>query len=97
MENEIENTVTTDVVTDNTLSPENSIDTMAFEDYYYERYYEKILDNFNESLKNQNTIIGNQETIIENNNFIIEGVHVLIFMFGLFVVYYLLRKMIIVK
>ena len=97
MENEVDNTVTTDVVTDNTLSLENSIDTMAIGDYYYDRYYEEILDNFNESLRNQNTIIGNQETIIKNNDVIIEGVHVLIFMFGLFVVYYLLRKMIIVK
>lgn len=64
---------------------------------YYDRYYENVLSTLNTINDNQKTIIVKQENIISesktSNNFL----GCCLFMICLFFIYYVLRKMILVK
>lgn len=64
---------------------------------YYDRYYENVLSNMTSIKINQETIIKNQERIIDQNKTSNLFSGATVFMICLFFIYYVLRKMIIVK
>lgn len=78
------------------IENDEQIDDIQSNDYY-DYYYEKFLINMDNIITNQNTIMNNQETVIsqnETNNLFICSV---LFVFCIFIIYYLVRNMIIIK
>lgn len=106
MENEIientvtgneENTITENSTNENIVSNDLAVDSLAVTLDYYDRYYEQMLNKSDNIIAHQETIINNQYEEIDQNNNIIAGLHVLVFLTAIFVIYQLLRNMIIVK
>lgn len=96
-----ENTSTsTDISVEEKQSTTNALfsdDNIALAYDYYDQYYEKMLTNSNTIIANQETIINNQYDIGKQNDTVITGINVIIFLVVLYVIYQLLRNMIIVK
>ena len=88
-----------DMETENLIEEENDeqlIENIQANDYY-DSYYEKVLKNMDNIITGQNTVILNQETIIsqyKTNNLFISSI---LFVFCVFLIYYLVRNMIIVR
>lgn len=107
MENEILDNTSTNTVTENTINSNNTpgnsvdenltVDSLAVQLDYYDRYYEQMLEKSDNIIANQETIINNQYESIEQNSNILNSLNVVTFLLGIFLIYYLLRNMIIVK
>ena len=107
MENEILDNTSTNTATESTINSNNtpgnsvnenlSIDSLAVQLDYYDRYYEQMLEKSDNIIAHQETIINNQYESIEQNSNILNSLNVVTFLLGIFLIYYLLRNMIIVK
>ena len=74
-----------------------AVDTLASTLDYYDRYYEKMLENSNTIIVQHQSILNNQDNIIEQNNTLVNLGYCTIFIISIFLLYNFLRNMIIVK
>lgn len=87
---ELENEIVEENVEQN-----EGVSAMAYD--YYDSYYESVLSNMETIKTNQETIIKNQEDIISQNTTRNLFSGATLFMICLFFIYYVIRKMIILK
>lgn len=84
----------TEEVTEETAEQTDALaDALAFE---YD-YYEKVLDKMDDTITNQQLIIDNQEDIKAHNTQLLGINSCILFIFGVCLIYQILRNMIIVK
>ena len=72
-------------------------DNIALAYDYYDRYYEQVLENMDTMISNEQLIIENKQDIIEQNEQLLGFSSCILFTICVFLIYYTLRKMIIVK
>lgn len=71
-----------------------SVDALAAAYDYYDRYYEKVLENMKTINDNQSTIIVQQEDIIEQQKHVVSFCDCFMLLFSIFFIYTYLRNMI---
>lgn len=98
MENEItENTVDTNVTTENnvnnTVDENLAVDDIAVALDYYDRYYTEMLNKTDNMISKQEIIINNQYEQQEANKQFQKTFDVIVFLIGLFFIYFYMRNM----
>lgn len=98
MENEItENTVDTNVTTENnvnnTVDENLAVDDIAVALDYYDRYYTEMLNKTDNMISKQEIIINNQYEQQEANKQFQKTFGVIVFLIGLFFIYFYMRNM----
>lgn len=82
-------------IVEENIEQNEDVSSIAYD--YYDRYYESVLSNMETIKTNQETIIKNQDDIIFQNTTRNLFLGATVFMICLFFIYYVIRKMIIVK